>query len=190
MIKRKSGPSQRQLVIGGVFVFLVVTVYFKFLLGPAFGELRSKRVELGRLKQDLTSLKTAQAKLPEIQAGIARLREKSMELETRFPSKEELPGLLERLSEVAEKAQVKIVEIHPSELLRSEKKSSGPFEELPIAITAKSGYHELGAFINQLENSERIFAVKDIKIKSDSLDEKRHHVKLVVGTFVRERGNP
>ena len=74
-----------------------------------------------------------------------------------------------------------------------EKKKESPsaiYEELPIALTARSGYHELGAFINQLENSERIFMVKTIEIKADPSDPKRHHATLVVETFVREKVSP
>jgi len=176
------------LLAGSVTLFVLMG-YMKFFLGPALQKGGRLGSEVKDLKQHLMSTQASLVKLPQMEKEIVRLRQKSEASKVRFPSKTELPELLEHLSEVAESSDVKIVEILPANMIpapmKMEKVVQGAYEELPIAFTAKSGYHELGSFINRLENSERIFTVKDIEIKADPSDPKRHHIRLVVATFVR-----
>ena len=179
--------------MGWIVILLAVMVYLKYFLGPAFGKAHALGTEAAQIRRNLATTRGALAKLSQLEADTARLRESAKELAVRFPSESELPELLEHLSRVAEKSEVEIIEISPAHVIQKEAKkepSVSLYEELPIALTARSGYHELGSFINQLENSERIFMVKNIEIKADPSDRKRHHVELMVGTFVREKENP
>ena len=189
-MNKTSFSGNRQGILIGTSVFLFLFVFMKFLLGPAFGDLRSKHADVRKAKKSLANIKTAREKLPQLEAEIVRLRQKAEELESRLPSKTELPELLERLSEVAERSRMKIIEIHPFETVQAEGIPSATYEELLIAITAKSGYHELGSFISQLESSKRMFVVREIMIQFDPGDQKKHHIKLVVVTFVRQKESP
>ena len=184
--------ANRQWILGGVIVFLSLLVYQKYFLGPVFGRANRLGKEAGEIRRNLKAAQATLSKLPQLESDMGKLRERTKELAVRFPSKAELPELLEHLSAVAEKSEVQIVEISPTRVIQEDKKepSSAIYEVLPIDLTARSGYHELGAFINQLENSERIFSVKNIEIKADPSDPKRHHVALVVETFVREKNTP
>jgi len=177
--------EKRQGVLIVFLGLIVLWFYFNFLLGPAIGKTRSLGGEIKTLRQNLETIKNAITKLPELERKTVYLRSKTQELKIRFPSQSELPGLLEQISELAEKAEVEILEISPRKT-QAEESSSEIYEELPILMTATSGYHELGAFINQLENSERIFTVKEIHIRTNPSNSKRHHVNLVLSTFVRE----
>ncbi|MBI4437213.1 MAG: type 4a pilus biogenesis protein PilO [Candidatus Omnitrophica bacterium] len=181
----------RAWLLGGVFILLLITFFIRLLLVPAIGKIGSLNQEIKETKQKVRSTQQGLANMARMKAEIARLRQKAEVLEVRFPSEAELPNLLEHLSEVAEKSNVKIVEISPSKTV--EVRSQIPqarYRELPIVILARSGYHELGTFINQLENSERLFSVKDISIKADPSNQRLHHVRLTLETFVREKESP
>lgn len=182
--------EKRQLFFGVVLVVLALVAYIKWLVAPPFRDIRDLQVKISEKKRSLSTIEKAIPRLPEMEAKIAHLRQRANTLKGQLPGRSELPTLLERLSEVAEKSDVKIIEISPSTTIQVGRGVPDVYEELPIAITAKSGYHELGSFINQLENSDRIFLVKDIQIQSDRNDQKRHHVRLMVGTFVRQEENP
>ncbi len=187
MIKNTlTDPEKKKIFLVGGVAIVVLFVYFQLLLGPALGRIGRVRSEARQLRQSLKAVQAGLSQLPQMEKKTTRLREKVRMAEDHFPSKLELPELLERLSEVAETSDVKIVEIEPTKPLSLESGGDQPlYEEVPIALNAKSGYHELGLFINQLENSKRYFVVKDIRIKKDSSDSKRHHVDLVLQTFVR-----
>ena len=180
--------------IGGFVVFLSLLVLLKYFLGPAVGKACALGAEAAKVRRNVTTTRAALARLPQLEADATHLRDSAKDLTGRFPSESELPELLEHLSRVAEKSEVEIVEISPTRASQvDEKKGASPpvmYEELPIALIARSGYHELGSFINQLENSERIFMGKNIEIKADPSDRKRHHVQLVLETFVRGKENP
>lgn len=181
--------EKKRWLIGGVLVLLALMGYLRFFLGPAVGKWGSLRSEIREIRRNLLTVQKAKEKLARMETETAELRERTRKLEVRFPSRAELPELLEHLSNIAKKSGVEIVEILPTRPIQSEAQPAKPqaviYEELPIDFTAKSGYHELGAFINHLENSERIFAVKDIEIRSNSSSPRSHQVRLVLGTFVR-----
>lgn len=62
-----------------------------------------------------------------------------------------------------------------------------PYTEVPITITAKSGYHQLGAFINRVENGKRLMKVADVDITFDNMNKTEHNVELLVMTYVLKR---
>lgn len=188
---KKELPGMRAWILGGAFVLLLVSAFFKLLVGPAFVKIGSLSQEIKETKQKVRTTQQGLANMTRMKLEIARLRQKAEVMEVRFPSEAELPNLLEHLSTVAKKSNVKIIEISPSRSVAvASQVPHARYRELPIVILARSGYHELGTFINQLENSERLFSVKDISVKSDPSDQRMHHVRLILETFVREKENP
>jgi len=68
------------------------------------------------------------------------------------------------------------------------KAGSAVYKEIPIMVTAKAGYHEVGRFIASLENSDRFMKVVDIQIKADRALPRKHDVELLVVTYVLLEG--
>ena len=105
--------------------------------------------------------------------------------EKKLPVEQEIPALLENLSDMAKDSNIKIVSIVPAM-----PKDNNPgnksliYREIPILITAKSGYHELGHFLNSLENADRFMKVVDINIKANKASPKKHDVELMICTYV------
>ena len=62
------------------------------------------------------------------------------------------------------------------------------YQEIPILITAKSGYHELGQFLAKLENAERFMKVVGMTIKSNKATPKKHDAELLVLTYILTKG--
>jgi Tfp pilus assembly protein PilO len=104
-----------------------------------------------------------------------------------LPTEDRIPALLENLSEMAKNANMNIVSIMPI--------GKGPTRpeahacrEIPIMITAKAGYHELGRFLSALEHSGRFMKVTDLQIKGNKAIPKKHDVELSVVTYVLLEG--
>ena len=115
---------------------------------------------------------------------VAQYQDKIQRYEGMLPAEQEIPKLLEDLSQMAKESNVKIVGLTP---LQSKQGSQGPdeiYQEIPIRISARSGYHELGKFLSNLENSDRFMKVADIKIKENKATPKKHDVELLVLTYV------
>ena len=105
--------------------------------------------------------------------------------EKKLPAQQEIPALLENLSKMAKNANITIIGITPaaSKTAKEKKNQNQVYKEIPILIKAKSGYHELGRFLNNLENADRFMKVTDISIKANAALPKKHDVQLMVYTY-------
>jgi type IV pilus assembly protein PilO len=104
--------------------------------------------------------------------------------EKKLPAQQEIPDLLESLSKMARNADISIVGITPVPSKLQKDRKGQVYKEIPILITAKSGYHELGRFLSNMENTDRFMKVVDIKIRANAAAPKRHDVELMVYTYV------
>ncbi len=185
--------GKKKILIIYASAFLVILLaYFFFFLKPSIGKLfllmpqaRRLRVEIKTVRRDLDSEDRLTRRLE-------TLRQKLGRYEKKLSREKEIPMLLENFSRIARSSRVKILSITPIE--KKEKSASGEeasedgvYQEVPIAIRAQSGYHELGTFINRLENDDRYMQVSDIKIKSNSKNPKRHDVDFIVYVYTFEK---
>ncbi len=173
------------IIIGVIlFIFLYFQIFLKSALSELFvlnPEIRKLTIDIKSTKEDLRHEGTLKKRLKDME-GRVDIYEKKL------PIEHEIPMLLESLSRMAKDSYVKILGITPvSASIRGKQKQtkeSKVYREIPIMIRAKSGYHELVAFINRLENADRFMELSDIKIKSNKSDFRRHDIELTVSTYV------
>ena len=191
----KLDQSKRKiLLIYGALILAAIVAYVMFLLKPAVTGLCRALPEMRDLKSDIRAVTD---ELPFKQNLLKKRAEQAKKLaiyEKKLSKEKELPVLLESLSKIARKSGIKILGITPlSELRKARSRSAGAktevYQELPILITAKSGYHQLGQFIATLENGERFMEVTDLKIKTNASSSKRHLVEFVVYAYTFTSGN-
>jgi Tfp pilus assembly protein PilO len=141
-------------------------------LGPKIKQLR---LDIDTLNKDLAYLEALKDK----QTGLLSKAKKII-------SEDQLPLLFKDISDMANKSNVKIMQMKPEVELQSEVKAQGKFLPILLAIDLSCGYHALGKFINTLETSAQFMAVQDIGIESDKKDYLRQNVKLVVMSCVKK----
>lgn len=183
--------KRKALLIYGGVALVAFAAYFYFFLRPTLSELfgllpkvREFKVEIRAVKNDLVFEGKLKRKLADLEGELATY-------EKRLSREKEIPLLLENLSKTARSSRVRIIGVTPVEGVRQTKTAPGKAKEVyqivPIMVTAQSGYHELGAFINQLENDERYMQVSDIKIKATKGNPKRHDVEFVVYAYTFQK---
>jgi Tfp pilus assembly protein PilO len=103
-------------------------------------------------------------------------------------SEGQLPWLLQEISDIANKFEVKITQIKPSQDVKSQEEIIAPVKLFPLFITLdlSCGYHSLGSFINELENANRFIAIKDMRISRSSSDYLHQSITLVLKTYVKK----
>lgn len=188
MIGDQIKDKKEVLVLAVLMVAIVFTGYYCLLLNP---KLRTIKATFPQVRTTKIRVQTAGRDIADIDAirhKIELLRREIGSYEARLPADEEIPSLLEYLSAVAFESRVKIVEIRPLREITAKEISPGEPKKLylkvPVVIEALSGYHELGSFINKLENSPRFMKIDDIQIQGNPKDPKNHHSKLLISTFV------
>ncbi|RKY42967.1 MAG: hypothetical protein DRP85_01175 [Candidatus Makaraimicrobium thalassicum] len=185
-VKELLGDEQvRMYLVLGVTLALVV-LYSVFAIIPGFFDLSRASREVARLNKKIDFVVTHVKRLDEMTERLKALKMELEDYSRGLPEQKEIPEFLEGLSSIARTSSVKILSITPSALktVAEGKKSGGYYREMPIVITAKSGYHELGHFISNLETGERFITIENLRIQHDSRFPRRHSVRIVLKTYV------
>lgn len=180
----KNLEQQRTMILIAILAVVAFIVYLNIILRPQLLRVFTAFNKMGKAASDLKNSESAIAKVPGYKANIAAYREKVDYYEKMLPAEQEIPALLEGLSKMAKDSAVKIIAITPILPQENEAGANNIYQELPILINAKSGYHELGSFLSKLENADRFMMVADISVKSDSAAPKKHNVELLILTYI------
>jgi len=173
--------KQMMLAMAGAGVACAL-LFVLFIVKPQAVKLTGSLSKMGKKSGEIESARKDIAKIKSLKDEIERYRDKVDQYEKKLPVEQEIPNLLENLSEMAKSSNITIVGITP---VKSDKGAKDAiYQEFPILISAKSGYHELGSFISKLESADRFMKVVDISIKSTKMSPKRHDVELVVSTYI------
>jgi type IV pilus assembly protein PilO len=161
------------LVLFVTFIFIPQVTNDVRMIGKTF-----------KVRSDLKSARSLIADKENLKKKFDEYDSKIEVYEKKLPAQQEIPDLLESLSKMARNADISIVGITPVPSKLQKDRKGQVYKEIPILITAKSGYHELGRFLSNMENTDRFMKVVDIKIRANAAAPKRHDVELMVYTYV------
>jgi Tfp pilus assembly protein PilO len=179
----KDAKTQTTILIA-LFAVVVFILYISYIFLP---QVTNDINIIGKTIGIMGELKEARsliAQRDDLKKKAELYNEKIELYEKKLPAQQEIPSFLENLSKMARSANITIIGIIPVTLKLQKERRSQVYQEMPILITAKSGYHELGRFLNNLEDGPRFIKVVDINIKADAVAPKKQDVELVVYTYV------
>ena len=183
------GKNKMQVIaLIGAVVIIIAVVYFNFILKPQVTGVVREIIKKNMITRELKDAQGDVGRIAALKKDIESYNVKIERYEKVLPAEQEVQTLLESLSDMARASNVKIVGITPSINKGEGVRSNKIYNEIPILISAKSGYHELGNFLAKLENSDRFMKVVDIKIHSNTATPKRHDIDLLVLTYILLRG--
>ncbi len=154
--------DKQKLIALAVAFAVVAYVDIAFLLKAQFKSLNETGAKAAKLKTDLQAVKRDLLVMQKNQG-----REKSLVPVKKLVPEGELLSLLESVSEIAKDNAVRVTQINPVKGSRQPAKGGQPkaaFLPVQIKLDMVCGYHSLGAFINDLENSEYAVSTEDIEI--------------------------
>lgn len=112
--------------------------------------------------------------------NVKNLKERSGELLKTVPNSTGEFSMLLILNQNADGADIVFERLEPREVPESEAIQLPPFNQKDYFIRMKAGYHQLGNFINRLENVSPFIEVKDIKIFGLSESPDSHDISLTL----------
>lgn len=169
------------LVIIYIDFALIIKLQLKSIaaIGPKIIKLKN---DIATLTQDLSKMKNLEGKQTQTKEGAGQVK--------KIISENEIPLLLQVISSIANKNNIRIMQMQPSKesKARQDKASKDTLKCVPILITLDltCSYHNFGKFINDLENAEEFIVVQDMKIARDANDYLRQSVNLILRTYVRK----
>jgi len=164
-----------------LFVYLVSAVIPKLVF---FGK---TSLEIKDLKARIELVDSRIGRIDVLTKKLEKLTTEISGYSDGLPEQKELPEFIEELSLTAKASGVKILSITPAEP-KDSGKSGAYYKEVPIEITAETGYHELASFIGDLEGSERFVTIEDLLIKSDVKNPRTHDITIKLKTYVYVAG--
>ncbi|MEA3328238.1 MAG: type 4a pilus biogenesis protein PilO [Candidatus Omnitrophota bacterium] len=184
-ITKLSKEKSQLLILSFLVMIIILAGYFYFFLTPKVAALGTALTQTAVLRKKIIAADDLIANTGKFKSEIAELKEQVGQYETRLPAKKEIASILNQLSGLASREQIKIIGIKELELEKSKddpKKSA--YDEIPIQIDMKSGYHQLARFINQIESSDRLMKIESLKVNFDPRDPGKHTVRIIVSAFV------
>lgn len=183
-IKLDEAKKKILLIYAGALL-LVLAGYFFFFLKPNMAKLSELFPKITERKVSVKSIQDDLLHENKLKEKLSSLEEKLGGYEKSLSREKEIPVLLENLSETAKKSGVKILSIIPDDSAHKTQpdKEGRVYQEVPITVSARSGYHELGLFINRLENDKRYMQVSHMKITPNPSNSKKHNIEFVVYAY-------
>lgn len=189
--------EQRTVLLGGALAALVGWLYLAYVTGPLMREAANLGRQAQSAREQLKVLETVTANETALRAQHRQVQETVASLRRLLPSEEELPAVIERLSDLASQSQVKIQTIFPQRSSGSAEAAGGArgaepeavvYKEVLIQIDALAGYHQLGTFVSLVEAEDKPMRIASLQISGDSKEAKRHRVKLLLRSYFATTG--
>jgi len=125
--------------------------------------MRDKSLQLdASILQKENELKQMQKIVANLDIKKAEFEKVKKELEyviQRLPSKEEIPELLRTITRIALKSHIDLISFTPGASVSKE-----VYEEIPLTLSIKGTYHQVGLFLTKIGNLERILIPSNLKM--------------------------
>ena len=175
--------EEKKLLIICVAISLIALV--ATIVTPGFGifsrvkEMKEVVTQLHEKEDQLKEAKRRQTALPQLEKAIEEAKREIAEVERRLPGDKMAPELFKELNDLAEIAKQEY-----KSMVNKPVEDKGTYIEIPLEITLKADYHNLGRYINMIERSKRFAKVDQLEIAYDFEDPSTQSVKLTVSTFM------
>ncbi|CAM3539467.1 type 4a pilus biogenesis protein PilO [Parendozoicomonas haliclonae] len=157
-----SWPVPVKVILCAVVFGLVVFLGFHFHLNDLGDHLDREVSKENDLKQQFQTKAFLAANLGAYKAQMVEMEASFGALIKQLPSKTEVPGLIEDIDYTGLGSGLSINSINLQSEVRHEF-----YIELPIDISVRGNYHDLGTFISGVSSLPRIVTLHDFTIKSD-----------------------
>ena len=175
-----SQAPQSQKLILGIFLLLIVLFggYF-FVLQPKLTQVDSLRGELAKLEAELSQNRALAANLSRFRAEAAQLRARLQAAQERLPNEKEMPGLYRQLTNLAQQTGLTVVLFQPKEM-----KQEDVDAEVPITLSAETGYHQLGTFFERMSRLSRLVSMKEMKLQGTEKGPSSIRADVTLATYL------
>lgn len=147
------------LGLGILYVYFMTDVApFTYKAGAA--ELDELSSQYRKLSSDLTKARQTINSLPYLEKEFNLLHDKWTRAKTLIPTDQETASLLRAVTLLGDQSGVEFLLFKPLPVVPTEHHT-----EHPVEVKVAGGYHEIGTFMSELANMERILTIRGLKIE-------------------------
>jgi len=154
-------------ILGGLVAVSMVLVYFFTHFLP-FGypnqndQLAQLKSDYEKKSTDLARARAAVADLPRFESEYELLHDRWATASELLPTDRQMAMLLRKISLAGQQTGVAFLMFKPQAAT-----DAGHYTELPLDITVSGGYHQVGAFLAEIANMQRIVTVSKLKLTTN-----------------------
>ncbi len=173
--------DKEKLILVGIVSCLILYLEFGVFFRMQHQAIRDAGPKIAKLKKDIDTFNRESAML---QSSKQKNAPGAVKVKN-IVSEQSLPNLWQSISDIADRNSVKILQMRPVKG-KEEVVASAKCVNYTVVLDLSCGYHNLGAFLGELENADQFIAVQDIKIKGVSNDYFHQDVNVVLKTYARK----
>jgi len=177
--------NQKKILIV-IFLILIIYVDSGYILKAQRAGLKSLSLQITKLNTDLVNLNRGLENMRMSQSNPGLATQKKMPKPTKILTESQISELLQDISAVANKFDIKITQMRPSRQVQKDKSTVSQEKLIPMLINLDlvADYHNFGRFIQALENYPVFMGVLQMEISTQLPDYLKQKVNLVLQTYV------
>jgi type IV pilus assembly protein PilO len=170
-------------------LFCILIVFYLFPIQFQFAALQAISPKITQMRQDLETTQNNIQRKKQYQDELQRHTNRLEDLRRRIKRKEEIPLLLENISRIAGQHGVSVVQLMPQTTLDEPilENKDGRYFSIPIVIEAQSGFHQFGAFINELEREGVFLRLPRFSIAAGSANSRQQDIEMTMEVVIFEQ---
>lgn len=169
-------PAKLGIGLGGVLA-IVAAVYF-LVMSPAYERVDKLETELKKVEDEVKQNRMVLAQLETFKRQAADLEKQLAVLTVKLPTEKEMPPLYRTLNDTAFQAGLAVMLFQPREA-----RIRDYFAEVPITLTAETGYHDLATFFDRLAALSRVVTVEQWKLSGISRTKQPVRADMTLATY-------
>ncbi len=164
--------SKKNKIITIIILLLLLALIFYYVsLKPNLNTIEKLNTQIKLSNQEVEKIKITINDLPLRQKELENIKNKFEIISSVFPKSQEIPDLLRIISDIGKNSGLEIISFAPAQEIYKDF-----YSEVPIDIKIKGTYHNIGLFLYNISNLERIVTVHSIKV--DKVNKEKHAVLL------------
>ncbi len=184
----------RELDRNKIILIIIASLFlayldFSLLIQPQSRGVSALRPKIVKLNKDIADLAKELSAVKEFEQNKSLpSRQNELARAKKIIHEEDLPLLLQDITDMANKANIKILQIRPKKDPKAKEETVAGAKLIPVTITLdfSCGYHSLGNFINTIENSDKFMLAQEIKILTGKENYLVQEVALTIKAYVKK----
>lgn len=156
-----SMEKKLKIIIWAAVMVLPIVAFVVFFYSPKNKEIKSLEKQRTALHKEISEAKDRANQLDKHKAEMKETELKFQQASILLPQMKEIPSLLTNISSLGTASGLDVVSFRPRGEVRKEF-----YAEIPVDISVRGPYHNVGTFLYQVSKLERIVTVANIKLGS------------------------
>ena len=150
-----------KVLIAIAAVLVPIALFYFLVYQPANSRIAALNRQVASMKKELQRAKIAAKDLPRYKKEMAETRERFEATSILLPRDKEIPALLRNISDLGKGAGLDFLSFKPGKEIPRDF-----YSEIPVDISIRGPYHNMGFFLDQVSKLDRIVTVNNIKMGS------------------------